>query len=239
MTQPAPNHPSLVREFIDIITAVAVRSQEAPKVVLRRRVVVVVVLVIGAALLGYALTRPAGDSSFYWLTFALAAVWMTGALVAGPLHLGVARFRGRNERPVFTGTGIGLVLGGVFVLGALVARQLPGVTDHVNSVLEFAGQGNLRLIVPIVMLNAIAEEMFFRGSVYTALGRHYPLVISTLVYAGVTLASGNLMLAFGALVLGAVCAIERRATGGVLAPVLTHLVWGLVVSLALPPIFGA
>ena len=46
------------------------------------------------------------------------------------------------------------------------------------------------------------------------------------------------MLGFAALVLGAVCALERRATGGVLAPVLTHLVWGLIMVLVLPPLFG-
>jgi hypothetical protein len=32
--------------------------------------------------------------------------------------------------------------------------------------------------------------------------------------------------------------LERRATGGVLAPILTHVVWTLVVLLALPPLFG-
>ena len=46
------------------------------------------------------------------------------------------------------------------------------------------------------------------------------------------------MLGFAALILGAVCAWERRATGGVLAPVLTHVVWGLLMVLALPPVFG-
>ena len=44
-----------------------------------RRIVVVIVLVIGAALLG--LSRTLGESSFYWLTFALAAVWTVGAKV--------------------------------------------------------------------------------------------------------------------------------------------------------------
>src|ERR1700750_829490 len=39
--------------------------------------VVVTVFVIGAALLG--LSRTLGESSFYWLTFALAAVWTVGA----------------------------------------------------------------------------------------------------------------------------------------------------------------
>jgi membrane protease YdiL (CAAX protease family) len=53
-----------------------------------------------------------------------------------------------------------------------------------------------------------------------------------------TMASQNLMLGFAAIILGTVCALERRATGGVLAPILTHFVWTLVVLLALPPLFG-
>jgi membrane protease YdiL (CAAX protease family) len=46
------------------------------------------------------------------------------------------------------------------------------------------------------------------------------------------------MLTFAAIILGGVCAFERRATGGVLAPILTHMVWGLIMVLALPPVFG-
>ena len=48
----------------------------------------------------------------------------------------------------------------------------------------------------------------------------------------------NPMLTFAAIILGAVCAFERRATGGVLASILTHMVWGLIMVLVLPPIFG-
>jgi len=51
-------------------------------------------------------------------------------------------------------------------------------------------------------------------------------------------ATRNPMLGFAALVLGAVCAFERRATGGVLAPILTHMVWGLTMVLVLPRLFG-
>ena len=60
---------------------------------------------IGAVLLGISLTRTPGDASFYWLTFALAAVWAVGACLSGPLHLGSIRWRGRNQRPVLTGIG--------------------------------------------------------------------------------------------------------------------------------------
>jgi membrane protease YdiL (CAAX protease family) len=105
-------------------------------------------------------------------------------------------------------------------------------------VLQFGNQGSWRLTMTIALLGAIAEELFYRGALYTALGRHHPLLISTILYVAATLASQNLMLGFAAIILGTVCALERRATGGVLAPILTHFVWSLVVLLALPPLFG-
>jgi len=80
--------------------------------------------------------------------------------------------------------------------------------------------------------------MFFRGALYSALGRFRPVLVSTLVYVVAVSAAGNPMLGFAGLVLGYVCAYERRMTGGVLAPMLTHFFWGLVMVLALPPIFG-
>ena len=101
----------------------------------------------------------------------------------------------------------------------------------------FAGLSAV-VIVLIAVVNGVAEELFFRGALYTALGNFHPVAISTLLYVICTWASGNPMLGFAALILGTVCALERRATGGVLAPFLTHLVWGLIMVLALPPIFG-
>ena len=228
-----------LREMRDIATTVAVPDHEAPATIRRRRIVVAVVLVIGAALLGYSLTRPPGDESFYWLTLALAAVWAVGALASGPLHLGCVRFRGRNQRPVITGTLAGVALGGAFVVGGLVAREIPGVREYITRVLEFADYGPLALVMFITVVNGIAEEMFFRGALYTALGRTYPVIVSTILYVAATSATtGNPMLGFAAVILGLVCAYERRATGGVLAPMLTHFFWGLVMVLALPPIFG-
>lgn len=229
---------TMLTEFRAVAATVAGPYQEWPSVVRRRRRVVCVVLVIGAALLGYSLTRTPGDTTFYWLTLALAAVWTFGALVSGPVHLGCIRWRGRNQRPVFTGLAVGLLLGGVFVLGGLVAREIGPVAERVTQVLEYANHGSLALVVAITLVNGFAEELFFRGALYTALGAFHPVVISTLLYTVATSASGNPMLGFAAVILGTVCAWERRATGGVLAPVLTHVVWGLIMVLALPPMFG-
>lgn len=237
MTQ--PTQPRWLAEAQDVIEACPVPHHEPPALIRRRRIVVGVVLVIGAVLLGYSLSRPPGDASFYWLTLALAGVWAVGALASGPLHLGCIRLRGRNQRPFNTGTAVGLLLGMVFIVGGLIAREIPGVREYVTRVLEFADYGPLLLVTFITVVNGVSEEMFFRGALYTALGRFHPVLVSTALYVIATAATtGNPMLGLAAIILGTVCAFERRVTGGVLAPMLTHFFWGLVMVLALPPIFG-
>ena len=234
----APPVTSALEEIHRGIVNVAVPQNESPSVVRRRRIVVAVVIVFGAAALSFALRSHPGQPSFYWWSLTLAGVWGLGAFLSGPLHLGGARWRGRNQRPVVSGTVIGLLLGGVFVLGGLIAREIPVVADLTTRVLHYTDQGSWRLTMAVALVGAVAEETFYRGALYTALGRHHPLLISTVIYVIATLASGNLMLGFAAIFLGTVCALERRATGGVLAPILTHFVWTLVVLLALPPLFG-
>jgi membrane protease YdiL (CAAX protease family) len=229
---------SLVSEIGAIASTRAVPHQEPPSMIRRRRIVVVVVLVIGATLLGFSLNRPPGDGSFFFLTSVLAAVWSLGAFASGPLHLGCVRFRGRNQRPVITGTVIGVLLGAVFIVGGLVAREIGPVREYIVRVLEFANYGALWLVVLVTVINGLAEELFFRGALYTALGTFHPEVVSTLVYAVAVSGTGNPMLGFAGIILGAVCAYERRITGGVLAPMMTHFFWGLVMVLALPPVFG-
>jgi uncharacterized protein len=231
--------PSALEEIRRGIVNVAVPHNEPPSIVRRRRVVVSIVLVLGVSSLALALRKHPGEPAFYWWTLALAGVWALGAFASGPLHLGGARWRGRNQRPVVSGTVIGLLLGGVFVVGGLIVREIPVVADLVTRLLRYSDQGSWRLTMAIALLAAVAEEMFYRGALYTALGRHHPLLISTIIYALATLGSSrNPMLAFAAIILGTVCALERRATGGVLAPILTHFVWTLVVLLGLPPLFG-
>ncbi|MBY0289433.1 MAG: CPBP family intramembrane metalloprotease [Mycobacteriaceae bacterium] len=239
MTQPPVTRPRWAAEVRDIVGTCPVPHHEPPTLIRRRRIIVAIVLVIGAVLLGYSLTRPPGDASFYWLTLALAAVWAVGALLSGPLHLGCIRFRGRNQRPWITGTAVGLLLGAVFIVGGLIAREIPPVREYITQVLEFADYGPLLLVTFITVINGVAEEMFFRGALYTALGRFHAVLVSTVLYVIATgVATGNPMLGFAAVVLGTVCAIERRITGGVLAPMLTHFFWGLIMVLALPPLFG-
>jgi len=127
----------------------------------------------------------------------------------------------------------------VFAVGGLMVAQVPPLEHSVNSVLDHARQGSLPLIVLITTVNGVAEELFFRGGLYAAIGVRHPVPISTAVYTLATVATGNVMLVFAAAVLGVLVGLQRRASGGVLAPILTHVTWSLGMLLVLPPIMGA
>ncbi|SDO46725.1 hypothetical protein SAMN04515671_1028 [Nakamurella panacisegetis] len=205
----------------------------------RRRIVVAVVVVLGAALLGVSLRVRPNDPAFYPLTFGLAALWVAGGFASGPLHLGRAASAGSLRRPVVTPILIGAVIGIVFVAGALAVREIGPLHRVVDAVLAHARFGSLALTALVTLLNGIAEEVFFRGALFAAIGRRQPVLTSTLVYGLATVATGNYMLVFSALVLGVVLGLERRATGGVLAPILTHVTWSMIMLFVLPPLFAS
>ena len=62
--------------------------------------------------------------------------------------------------------------------------------------------------------------------------------VTTVAYAIATLATGNVMLSFAAVLLGLVVGLQRRASGGILGPILTHVTWSLAMLFVLPPLFG-
>ena len=202
----------------------------------RRQLVCAAVVLVGAATLAWSLRIEPGSVWFYPATFALAAVWAAGAFASGRLHLG--RIGGEiSRRPLLPPVLIGLGLAGVFLLGALVVREVPWLAGRVRDVLDYADQGSVPLLLVITAVNGIAEELFFRGALYAAIPRH-PVLWTTLAYGLATAATGNPMLAFAALLLGAVVGLQRRASGGVLAPILTHVTWSVSMLFLLPLVLG-
>ena len=199
----------------------------------RRRVVTAAVTLLGAVVLGWSLNVEPGSRTFYVASLVLAAVWALGALASGPLRLASA-----GVRPILPAIALGVALAALFVLGGLVVRKIVVLEDAVNSVLAYARQGAGPLVITVALVNAIAEEMFFRGALYSAVPRRAAVLVTTAVYTLASVTSGNAMLAFAAVLLGLLTALERRASGGVLAPILTHITWSLLMLLALPPLFG-
>ena len=203
----------------------------------RRRLIVASALVLGAVALGISLGVRPGDVVFYPLSLLVALIWTVGGLLSGRLHLGYLPVRGSLRRPVLNGFLTGLAAGLVFLAGGLAVRQIAPLQREVGHVLAHARYGSLSLVALITVLNGIAEEIFFRGGLYAAIGRRHAVPVSTLVYALATTATFNPMLVFAALTLGAVLALQRRASGGILAPVITHITWSTMMLFLLPPLF--
>jgi membrane protease YdiL (CAAX protease family) len=206
---------------------------------LRRRIVVAITLALGAMLLGLSFSLRQGNPAFYPLTLGLAATWTLGSLLSGPLHLGHIHLAGRLRRPTITPIAVGLLLAALFVLSALIVRTIPSLVRLAEDVLGYARLGNLWIIFVITLVNGVAEELFFRGALFAAIGVRDAVLISTALYVLATVPGGNPVLVFTAAVLGTVVALERRASGGVLAPILTHITWSLSMLFVLPPLFAA
>jgi membrane protease YdiL (CAAX protease family) len=207
----------------------------------RRRVVAVVTLVVGAAVLFFALRIEPGDPTFYAATFGLAAVWAVGALVSGPLHLGRGHTRaGRgSSRAVVQSLALGFLLLGIFMLGAVVVARIPFLREPVQELLDHARFGSLALVAVITTVNGIAEELYFRGALYAGVGRRHAVAVTTLVYTLVTATSGIPLLILAGAIVGLVVGFQRRVTGGILGPIVTHLTWSLGMLFLLPPVLDS
>jgi membrane protease YdiL (CAAX protease family) len=205
----------------------------------RRRRVTATTAVAGAGLLGVSLSQPPGSRRFYGLTLAVASTWTTGGLTAGPLHAGwTFGTDGTVRRPWLSPVLTGIGAFGAFYAGALVARQVPTLDRALVSVLRYAHQGSAPLVLTTTMANGVAEEIFFRGALYAAVGADRPVLKTTAVYGLATAATRNPALVLASLAMGVLLGLQRRSSGGIQAPLLTHLTWSVLMVRYLPPLFA-
>jgi len=191
-----------------------------------------------AALLRSSFAARAGSARFYVLTSGLALTWTGGALGAGPVPwLG----DGWRDRPggaaralIVVPVVTGAATFAVFYGAARVACRHRGLRRAIASVLRYADAGSAPLVVLIASGSGIAEELFFRGALWSG---PRPLRATTLAYAASTAAAGNPALVLAGLITSVVFGWQRNATGGVLAPAVTHVTWSVLMLRYLPPLF--
>ncbi|WP_410596443.1 CPBP family intramembrane glutamic endopeptidase [Amycolatopsis sp. lyj-23] len=179
----------------------------------------------GSGLLGASLASRPGSRRFHVLTASVAATWLAGAQAAGPVP------RGRRDvvQPAVAGAGAF----GVFYGCALVARRIPPLRRAIAGVLTHAHRGSTVSVAATALLTGAAEEVFFRGALYDATGPR----TSTAVYVLSTTATRNPALVLASAVMGTVFAWQRGRSGGVQAPVLTHVVWSALMLAFMPRLF--
>jgi uncharacterized protein len=190
----------------------------------------------GTALLRLSLSTKPGSPQFYILTMGLAGTWAAGALSSGPVPLRRPGGRGNAllvVMPVLTGA----AAFGLFYGAARLARHVPPLNRAIGTVLGYADRGSMPLVLLTASANAVAEELFFHGALWPARQQSRPIAATTLAYAAATAATRNPALVLAGTVTSVVFGLQRRATGGVLAPALSHLTWSLLMLTCLPPLF--
>jgi len=191
-------------------------------------------LVAGTAALAGTLAAPSGSDQFYRLGLLSAVIWIAGAFLSGPVPAGRRWDRAGGQRTPVAAVLAGAALFLAFAAGSRVAARIPALSHSMTSILARADAGPRALVVGIAVINGIGEEVFFRGAVPAALGPRHRAVWAVVLYGLVTVATLNLALVVAALVMGTVFCAERRASGGVLAPALTHVTWSTLMILLLP-----
>ncbi len=222
------NPVSAVRDFFTaaLVDPVPRDHSETPEQLVQRRWVSAVTLAIASFLMAWTLRISPGDPAIYAAALALGTTWVVGALMSGRLYLGAATRRGEQvSRTIIQSLLLGLLLVGLFLAGAVVVAAFPTLRDPLLDMMIHARMGILPVIVGLLFLNAVAAELFFRGGLYAATGGQHAVLITTFVFALSTVPTGMPALVVGAAVLGLVVGLQRRVTGGVLAPIITHLTW--------------
>lgn len=191
-----------------------------------------------AALLRSSFSARAGSVRFYLLTTSLAGAWTGGALGAGPIPWCGDGWRTRPASPARALIVVPVVTGAAtfaaFYSAARAARRHRTLRRAIASVLRYADAGSAPLVVLIASGSAVAEELFFRGALWSG---PRPLRTTTLAYAASTAATGNPALVLAGLITSMIFGWQRAATGGVLAPAVTHVTWSVLMLRFLPPLF--
>jgi uncharacterized protein len=191
-----------------------------------------------AGLLGISLSAKPGSPQFYLLTMGLAGSWAAGALSSGPIPLDTPTGQdGDGSRHVVMSVLTGAGAFGLFYGAARLARHIPPLRRAIRSVLHYADVGSTPLVQLTAGANAVAEEMFFRGALWALVQDSHPLAKTTLAYAATTATTRNPALVLAGTATSVLFGVQRRSSGGILAPALTHLTWSLLMLHYLPPLF--
>jgi len=168
----------------------------------------------------------------YAVAFAALAVYLTPGFKA------LLRPRPSD---LLWGIGSGLLLGGLTHLAAaLLFRWFPPIEASVRALYVQASVDNRAdlLLLGLVGVVVIAEELIWRGAVYRRLAQRYPgwraIALASLGYTCSTLGLLNPMLALAALMMGLAWTLLAARSGRLVAPLLSHLTWDLIVLVLYP-----
>ena len=141
-------------------------------------------------------------------------------------------------------TGLGLlsalILYLVFFAGNYLSRLwFDFAGSGIEGVYNFKGDApGIRIAVLMLLVIGPGEEIFWRGYLQrrfsNKFGNHTGLILALVLYTGVHVFTGNIMLILAAFICGLFWAWLYQKYNSMLINVISHTVWDIVVFLVLP-----
>ncbi len=189
----------------------------------------VVAVVVSAVAWGLMFALP--RDGFWPRALAAGVVIGVYAVAVGPARMGGLLDRHHWPADLLVGVGAGLALYGVFWLGLQTLVVVwPRLVDEVGDLYAVKGRTRPLNVALIAMVAAAGEELMFRGLLWARGG----VVVGLVVYGAVHLWERKVILVAAAVIGGAVWGALLSWTGGLVAPLASHLTWGLLIIVVRP-----
>jgi len=178
---------------------------------------------------------------FWWMSLSMVVV-LTLALILD--HSCRQTLREDVSHKIIKKIVTGLISAGilyvVFLAGNFFVRHVMGDSgQQISDVYSYKGQASpLRIILLMVFIIGPGEELFWRGflqgNLMARFGRIQGLIMTTLIYSLMHLASGNILLVIAAFVCGLFWGWLYLHYRSMVVNVVSHTAWDVVVFMVIP-----
>ena len=186
--------------------------------------------------------RGIGPLDFWWWMSLNLVLLISAAAKIDPSFRGsiMTDLRGGISKKIALGVLAAAALYSVFFFGNTISRKLfPFATPDITAIYELkAGVAPVRVWILMTLVLGPGEELFWRGYLQRALTRRigqWPgYILASMVYTGVHLASGNILLVVAALICESFWGWLYLRSGSILLNAVSHTVWDVSVFLLWP-----
>lgn len=143
-------------------------------------------------------------------------------------------------RALFLGIFSAIILYGIFYIGNAIATKIfVFAPDEVADIYTVRHEGKMLAILGVLLfITSPAEEIFWRGFLQRwaiqHLGSFWGWLLAGLVYAGVHIFSGNIMLVLAAAVAGLFWGFLYWLSGSLVPCIISHALWTSVIFIFFP-----
>jgi uncharacterized protein len=178
---------------------------------------------------------------WWWMSASLVILITAGILIDADYVPSLIRdAKSQPVRKIIMGLGAALFLFAVFYIGNELSRRLfMFAGNDINAIYGFkGGAAPIRILVLMALIIGPGEELFWRGFLQKRFSKHFGTVagygIATVLYAGVHVASGNVMLVLAAMVCGVFWGFLYYRYNSMIINIVSHTVWDIAVFLIFP-----